>query len=225
MNTLHQMKVPRSYIEPNPILGRTEHCTLDNFTGQDILIARLKDLALTQRSIIISGKTSGIGKSHLLVGYMLASFKTDVIRKPKYDVQIFEQAGEEVARQIENGYTESPVQPEQYYYTRADDLIESLIKSGFDAAVNFGNVFKYRCLAIDEFGRDLQGYGKDVLDDAPTMNRLLGGRIDDLRQIVIATPLDKAEFVQKYDGSLLRRLEDNGGEWIDLKIERRYQGR
>ncbi len=223
MNILRIMNVPRSYREPAPVVGRSECCSFDSWKGSQEIAERLKVMAVEQRSIILSEPESGAGKSHLVVAYMIHSFENDVILRAKIKYEHYENdGGHNVVREVADGFTKHKVMPELYHYTRADDLIELLIKSGFDSADNFQKARKYRCLCIDEFGRDLQGYGKDVLDDAPTMNRLIGSRIDDLKQIVIATPLTQKEFLAKYDGSLLRRLEDNGGEWIDLDIKTRY---
>jgi DNA replication protein DnaC len=217
--TLVDMGIPESYIRSLPIVGRVGHCSLDNYTACMDARDQLKAAAAEKIPVIISCPTSGAGKSHLSIGYLLECFILDRASIPQSEYQIVKVNDREYSRQVELPPRREPIDPATYRYARAEDLLNEICK-GFESEERFNYYHSLRALLIDEVGRTAMTAGAKVMDDAAAMIRLISSRLDWMRLTIIVTPLTKEAFKARYDWSIIRRLEDLGGKWIDLPMRR-----
>ena len=216
-------EIPRFYLEDAPMVGRVGKCTLENFQGDPILIAELKELAKDQRSVVFLHKTrvTGAGKTHLAIGYMIESANQDAKERPVFlNVIHTSPEGREFSRREQSGTEPGRIDPRDYRFIRAEDLIGVTSKAGFENETNYRGLVKTKCVLIDEFGRTPLGFGKDVLDDSTLMTRFVSEREDWKRQTIITSPLSLADCKQRYDPCIIRRIEDGGGRVIELKTPR-----
>jgi len=215
--TLITIGIPISYQVSIPAVRRIGHCSLENFIAAPRAVTQLREAAKRQASVIISCPTSGAGKSHLGIGYLLECLRLDRIEIPQFEDVIVQVNGREASRREERDPAYREVDPATYCYVRADDLIAEVAK-GFEGEERFKFYVGRRGLLIDEVGRTAVSYGSKSIDDKDIMMRLLSKRIDEMRLTVIITPLPVRVFMDKshYDGSIIRRLKTNGGEVIEL---------
>ena len=169
---LKQMMVPATY----------HHCRFDTFdpSGLKDKFDQIVESANNRQWIVIVGRETGIGKTHLAVAAMARSWAKDLtyrgIRHSTHD----------------------------YRYHSALRLGMDMDMAGINLPYVFNGVLSgARCLLIDELGRE-----PDKASDK--MSYLIDDCFSRERQFIATSNLSLAEFTKRYDSATLRRITDMG---------------
>jgi len=176
----------------------------------------VKDLAKERKWIIICGRETGIGKTRLAVCAMLESYLNDTYKYVKTETRwglnelgeygsfVYPTGKATIKHHRENSY--------QFFSLRRLLKIPDIK----DKTELFKGLSTKRCVLLDEMGREPDHWIKNQIDE------LIFGMEEYGQQVIGTSYLSVKDFRNYYDGSIVRRIEENG-EIIELPGVRHTQ--
>lgn len=157
-----------------------------NFNSDNKLIEDLKQAAKNERCIGLLSPQPGRGKTHLATGAMLLHWQNNFLPA------------------------------NLYRFERADVLAHKLEKAGVGFKEQFEEYTSYRCLCMDELGRNLQRG-----DRLELTQMVIYKLFDHGHKLIFTSPLTIKEFEALFDGSIIDRM--NEGLVVELSRGRSYR--
>ena len=195
-NLLYAMRAPRWAID-----AEVGILTFDAaINGDEARVEAIKQATKERKWIGIVGRSPGRGKTHLGLGALWASWYYD-LRLSYYNDDV--------------PYGESRA-PHTYRFARADVLLQKMVMAGISYDELHEEAAGFRCLMLDEVGRNMNGQRADIF------YALTGDIYDRGGQLIWTAPFTKLELTEKLDGAFLDRA--NQGLIVELPPGKSYRG-
>jgi len=100
----------------------------------------------------------------------------------------------------------------QFIFVDVQNKMEELRMAGIDREKTISKWFVHHCLLLDELGRE-------NVNMIETVERIIKHYFNQMKQLIMTTPLTKAQWDSRYGYDITRRIED-AGAIIDLAGKR-----